>query len=810
MLFEIITPLINSVGICRSAMGRIIDDDMGEDLCFSCKDGGDLRVCDFKNCRKAYHPNCVQKDESFLVDDNKWECPWHSCSICNKEAVFQCYCCPTSSVCRTCVKEAEFAPVRNNNKGFCRMCLRLTILIEEITDNNSDGEKIDFDDPENLAENLFRDYWYIIKDNELLTPSDLKAAKRRFNQTGTENKSISEEDYDPTPEPDSSASFLPEEESRKRKSKPKLKVDSSLSNKKCKSKMRSFTKWGSEELIGFLVSIGREAEVPLSQGDVETVVKEYTQRNNLYEPGKKKKKFVLCDERLRALFGKRRVKFNRIYKMLDKHFPGGQDDVILFSDSDEEPEEESVSFKKRKVNMGGTTRLQHVREQISEDKKACTATLVRGNIKLIYLRQALVLQFLKNPDTFEQKIIGCFVRVKHHPKEFYGTPPNLYQIGQVTDVKKDTEMYQVGGMSTDIVIRVSNIHKDIKLSSLADDDFGDEDVEDLRKLVQKGLYKMPTVGEVAEKLKYVHEDITGYWIEKELARLTKLKQLASEKGWRREMFEYISRIDLLRKPEEQERLKKEMPLILADSEEEKDEKEEKEEATITSLSNSLAQSKVDAKTEANHQKLALEGGENAWIADNVGIEPETSGGENARIADNVGIEPETSGNGASEVPVEELDSKERIGNGASEVPAEELDSKEKLGNSVSEVPVEELDSKEKIEVRSPGSLKSNSGSRPMQPNKAVKRVTAMIPVIDISDSDSDSDSEDAGSPQMPSENIREWYYLDPMGMQHGPFSMKLLRTWEQKGFFDKNFEVWRVGQSIRDAILLSEASRNTM
>lgn len=48
MLFEIITSLINSVGICRSAMGKIIDDDMGEDLCFSCKDGGELRVCDFK------------------------------------------------------------------------------------------------------------------------------------------------------------------------------------------------------------------------------------------------------------------------------------------------------------------------------------------------------------------------------------------------------------------------------------------------------------------------------------------------------------------------------------------------------------------------------------------------------------------------------------------------------------------------------------------------------------------------------------------------------------------------------------------
>jgi Plus-3 domain len=67
-----------------------------------------------------------------------------------------------------------------------------------------------------------------------------------------------------------------------------------------------------------------------------------------------------------------------------------------------------------------------------EDKKRCTAALVRENIKLIYLRQDLVLQFLKNLDTFEQKIMGCFVRVKHHPKEFYGIPPNIYQIGQVT------------------------------------------------------------------------------------------------------------------------------------------------------------------------------------------------------------------------------------------------------------------------------------------------------------------------------------------------------------------------------------------
>jgi SWIB/MDM2 domain len=214
-------------------------------------------------------------------------------------------------------------------------------------------EKVDFDDPRN-TEHLFRDYWYIIKDSESFSLSDLKAAKRRFKQTGDGNKSISE-DYEP--EPDSSTSFLPEEESRKRKCKPKSKVNS-LSNRKCRSKMRNFIKWGSEELIGFLVSIGRNVDVSLSQGDVERVVKDYVVKNDLYEPGKKKK-FVLCDEKLRALFGKRRVKFCRIYKLLEEHFPGSQGDMILLPDSDdEEQREESAAMKKRKFNVGGPSDMQ--------------------------------------------------------------------------------------------------------------------------------------------------------------------------------------------------------------------------------------------------------------------------------------------------------------------------------------------------------------------------------------------------------------------------------------------------------------------
>ncbi|KAJ1703800.1 hypothetical protein LUZ63_003579 [Rhynchospora breviuscula] len=799
-------------------VGKQIDADLADEWCFFCKDGGSLRVCDFKNCRKAYHHNCVERDESFLEDDEDWECPWHLCYKCKKKAVFQCYGCPNRSVCHSCIKDDEFARVRNRNKGFCKACLRLSMLIEENADYDSDGERVDFDDP-NSEEYLFRDYWYTIKDSESISLSDLKSARRRLKQAGGENENMSEGDYEPDlePEPDSSTSFLPEEESRKRKSKAKFEVDS-LSNKKNRSKMRNFSKWGSEELIDFLVSIGRDGDVPMSHGDVERVVKEYIEKKNLYQPGKKKK-FVLCDESLKTLFGKgkSRVKFSRICKLLEGHFPGSQGDLILLSDSNEEQEEESVAVKKRKVNVGGPSHVRDIREGVSEGKKRCKATLVRENIKLIYLRRALVLRLLKeNPDTFEQKIMGCFVRVKHNLKDFYDIPPNLYQIGQVTGVKKDTEMYQVGEMSTDIVICMSNIHKDIKLFSLADDDFSDEDVEDLQKLVQKGYYTMPTVGEVAEKLKYVHEDITGHWIEKELLRLTNLKKQANEKGWRREMFDYINRIDILRKPEEQERLKKEMPPILADSEEEKEEEkeetadseeekeEEKEETTIPSLSDSPPQIKgiladSEEEEEEENEETTLhslsdslaqnKGDANGKNTDDVARKPETSGERTVSGFGNVEENKETR---------REINMAETNGNGLREDPAE----------------VKSLDS-----LRSDCSSNTNNAKetnccfeRPteqlVEANQNVEPNNAMQEVIDLSDSDSEMPPEDEDL-EMPAENEKVWYYLDPQEMVQGPFSMKLLRSWRQRGFFDEDFKVWRKGQLRGDAILLSEASRNS-
>ncbi|KAM0052563.1 putative chromatin regulator PHD family [Helianthus debilis subsp. tardiflorus] len=37
-----------------------------EDVCFMCYDGGDLVICDKRNCPKAYHPACINQEEAFF------------------------------------------------------------------------------------------------------------------------------------------------------------------------------------------------------------------------------------------------------------------------------------------------------------------------------------------------------------------------------------------------------------------------------------------------------------------------------------------------------------------------------------------------------------------------------------------------------------------------------------------------------------------------------------------------------------------------------------------------------------------------
>jgi len=48
-----------------------------------------------------------------------------------------------------------------------------------------------------------------------------------------------------------------------------------------------------------------------------------------------------------------------------------------------------------------------------------------------------------------------------------------------------------------------------------------------------------------------------------------------------------------------------------------------------------------------------------------------------------------------------------------------------------------------------------------------------------------------------------WNYVDPQGNTRGPFPLTCLFRWS--GFFDKDFKVWRTGETMEQAILLQDA-----
>ncbi|XP_074527128.1 histone-lysine N-methyltransferase NSD3 isoform X2 [Halichoeres trimaculatus] len=64
-----------------------------EYFCFRCGEGGELVMCDRKDCPKAYHLLCLNLTKPPY---GRWECPWHSCSVCSSPASSLCDFCPRS------------------------------------------------------------------------------------------------------------------------------------------------------------------------------------------------------------------------------------------------------------------------------------------------------------------------------------------------------------------------------------------------------------------------------------------------------------------------------------------------------------------------------------------------------------------------------------------------------------------------------------------------------------------------------------------------------------------------------------------
>ncbi|KAJ8573550.1 hypothetical protein K7X08_010061 [Anisodus acutangulus] len=532
-------------------------------------------------------------------------------------------------------------------------------------------------------------------------------------------------------------------------------------------KKLEFVGWGSRPLIEFLQSIGKDTSRTYSQQEATMIVTEYIKSNNLLHPQKKKR--VMCDARLYSLFGKKSIPLNKIYNLLEVHFSENHDE------SEDEPsnssEEEDILIASKGRKSTGSPK-----KKVPVVPKSCFAAVIAENIKLVYLKRRLVQDLLKTPESFQDKIVGSFVRVKSDPNDYF--QKNSHQLQQVEGVKK---VPATSDAAFGIHLQLSNLMKDISISSLSDDDFYEEECEDLRERIKAGLLKRPTVLEFESKAQVLHKDITKHWIEREIRLLQKRIDHANEKGWRKQypfiftLFEFLEEKQLLQSKKEQDRLFSMMPKVVAEElepevktvdapEENEVEQESENDCSPKSTPNGATDSSGAGDTVIPSDRIFVSG--DAFIADGNGDTVERIFvSEDASIAD---------------------------GND------QHIDMAQEQRDTTISVTAE------------------RSGAMPVVPSgedcvtQQVQAQVAVQPeVIELSDDDSDVEDQKYGKQSNDvNPEVDMWYYLDPHGNIQGPFPLTMMKHWSDNGYFAPSFRVWKVGQSPKEAILWIDVLAN--
>uniref|UniRef100_M4F9I8 Uncharacterized protein n=1 Tax=Brassica campestris TaxID=3711 RepID=M4F9I8_BRACM len=499
-----------------------------EDWCFVCKDGGSLMLCDYKDCPKVYHACCVEKNISVQNNEESLICMWHSCYLCNKKPKLFCLCCP-HAVCQGCVTHAEFIHLKEN-KGLCSHCQEYVITLEEIQEYDATGDKIDLTDRDTF-ECLFLEYWEIIKNQEGVTFDDVIASKSRKKAAKAKSRYKDDPKFElhhvnSSKSPKKGIKIKDDDDDGPEFSLTNYGVDVVEDYKTTlKPKRMEFIGWGSKPLIEFLTSIGEDTREEMSQHTVDSVIRRYIRQKNLLDDEKKNKKKVRCDEKLFSIFRKKYVNQRRIYSLLNAHFKENADQLeyisLLERGFGEKNENVSVPCKKQKTDMSDEETCEE--EVKPEMRPTGLAMISADNIKLVYLRKSLVLELLKKSKSFRNKVVGSFVKVRNDPRD-----PIAFQILQVTDIKSADDK----GM----FLYLAGIASDVSISRLDDSDITKEEIDDLKQKVMSGLLRQPTLVEMEQKAKALHEDITKH--------------------------EYLEERELLQKPSEQERLLRQTPKII--------------------------------------------------------------------------------------------------------------------------------------------------------------------------------------------------------------------------------------------------------
>ncbi|XP_071692097.1 zinc finger CCCH domain-containing protein 19-like [Rutidosis leptorrhynchoides] len=571
-----------------------------EDVCFICFDGGDLVLCDKRDCPKAYHPACVNRDEAFFQTKGKWNCGWHLCSVCEKKADYMCYTC-TFSLCKTCIKSNVLYSVKKNKKkGFCEACVKTIMLIDN--DSQENQGNVDIYD-KNSWEYMFKIYWTDIKEKLNLSLVELVEAKnawKGYTPVAKHELPAGHSDSGSGSERPSKNVESQTKKTRGRKPK-KHKTHGSAAIASEGTSVPEHTEWASGELLEFVTHMGCDKSYQ-SQFDVQALLLEYIKRNKLRDTRRKSQ--IICDARLRRLFGKPRVGHFEMLKLLESHFFIKEDDGIQGSvvDTEVSPIDDDETTKggkdkKRKIRKKGDREPQSNRDDY--------AAIDIHNINLIYMKRKLVEDLLGDAESFCKKVVGTFVRIRILGAKL---KHDIYRLVQVTGTTKG-DRYAVGKKMTDTKFEILNLDKKetISIDIISNQDFTEEECKRLRQSIKCGLINRLTVGDILDKAIELQSARVNDEIEAEIVKLNHLRDRASDLGRKKELRLCVEKLQILKTPEERFRRLQDIPVIHDDptmdpkheSEEDADEEDVKKQDTYKSPVNSSFSKSRDSSSKRN-------------------------------------------------------------------------------------------------------------------------------------------------------------------------------------------------------------------
>uniref|UniRef100_K3XDQ8 C3H1-type domain-containing protein n=1 Tax=Setaria italica TaxID=4555 RepID=K3XDQ8_SETIT len=520
--------------------------------------------------------------------------------------------------------------------------------------------------------------------------------------------------------------------------------------------------WASEELLNFVAHMRNGDKSVISQFDVQPLLLDYIKRNNLRDPRRKSQ--IICDSLLQSLFGKKRVGHFEMLKLLESHFP--MSEVSPSADEnhggvvDPDPSQDADGNSEASVVMSSEKRRKSRKyDQRRQPNLDDYAAIDNHNIGLMYLRRNLMEELIGDVDTFDEKVVGSFVRIRIPGT---GQRQDIYRLVQIVGTGRAAEKYKSGKKTTDITLEILNLDKReaVTIDIISNQEFTEEECKRLRQSIKYGFIPRLTVGEVQEKARVLQTLKVNDWIESEKMRLGHLRDRASDMGHRKELRECVEKLKLLSTPEERARRLNEEPEIHADPAMDPDYEspEEQEQETERSSFNKSRGSflrkdgnlvspvKGDGRNPLQRDsKTNWESNRNTWAESSPHMEsPLSRRSTFSSPGDSAGYtsKSESPNIGAQTVKLEGTT------HSASQGPS----------------------------GVSSGILAANVGSGAK---------TASQSAIN--------------------ESEKIWQYMDPSNKIQGPFSIVQLRKWNSNGYFPPSLKIWKASEKQDDSILLTDA-----